>query len=273
MNIMIGLCLEQSKNWPNPLHKLNYKISVIEASIPESNPDIVFTNKKKNHSIFVDCKSKTLEEKQIQRYCDIRTNPQTAIRRGIVDIVHEDHFHIDPSFVSFSDLSKDELIIKYNMVFLHVNEHNNVIERITKENGEFNFKDINDVFPIETGGYQPYYGLYPFDETDIEIFTIYVLRKLFSFALDERSFSTEDLLQQTHPYWDLIDMRKQKKFEKIAVTILNHLEQKGLERYLKRENGTWNISVIKDPRSILAFQQRCLDIESQLEFKTLQDLL
>ncbi|OYT34806.1 MAG: hypothetical protein B6U87_01505 [Candidatus Aenigmarchaeota archaeon ex4484_52] len=83
MNMIIGLSVKGDSKWPNPLKELKYNVSVIEKLVKESTSDLILTTKKYNHSLLIDCKSKTIKEKQIKNYLDIRKTPDILIKRGI----------------------------------------------------------------------------------------------------------------------------------------------------------------------------------------------
>ena len=272
LNIIMGLALK-IPNWPHPLRDLDYNLELIEANLPEANPDLILTTKKYNHSIVVDCKSKTIKEEQIERYINIRSNPSLLTKRGFVDVPVPQHYSADPTFVSFNDLSNNSLIVDNKIPLLHVIESNNEIHTIERKISVFQMDRLNDVFPIDIRGMKPPYNLYPFDVQDKEIFTIHILRELLDLGIHQISFSEEELLKRAHKYWSIISEHKKREFRTIAGRILYELGRSELKEYLKKDGAKWNIILKKDVKSIQAFQKRCEDAIKSLQSKLKQSTL
>ncbi|KAF5072912.1 hypothetical protein DSECCO2_196940 [anaerobic digester metagenome] len=275
MNIIIGLC-HDIPHWPNPFTQKNYKISQIEAKIPESNPDIIISNTSTNHSILFECKSShNVKEKQIEKYAKVRKDPSVVIQSGKVKVVHKRQYSVDIAYCSFEDLSSNELICKHDMHCIHIERITNAkINSIHLTRGIFSKNGLNAVFPIDTKTSKPPYFLYPFDENDIELFTKEMLNQLQKFALtNKNSFTTPELLSKTHPLWHRIDDKK--KFEKKASSILSDLQKKGLKNYLERSkaSGKWSITIKQGNRSFQAFQEKCMKLINKLDYKSYQDVL
>jgi len=274
MNIMIGLCYKVPK-WPNPFLQKNYVISKIELKIHQSNPDIIITNKKKNHSIIFECKSSdNLKESQMAKYDKIRNNPILLIQSGKVPITHKDQFIVDPVYSSFKDLSKNELISKYNMLCIYVKKGINCkIDSLILTRGVFRNTHVNKIFPIDTSKDEPPYRLYPFDENDKELFTIEILNQLQKFAYKQQSFKIPQLLEGCHSLWKFIDDNK--KFERKANGILHDLQRSKLKGYLSQDkvSGEWSVIIKPNVRSFQAFQKKCKQVIKELDFKSYQDTL
>lgn len=274
MNIMVGLCYKVSK-WPNPFLQNNYTISKIELKIRQSNPDLIITNKKKNHSIIFECKSSDyLKEPQMAKYDKIRKNPSPLIQSGKVSIIHKDQFVVDPVYSSFKDLSAEELICKYNMLCIHVKKAiNSKIESINLTRGDFSNAKLNKIFPINTSKDVPPYWLYPFDENDTELFTIEILNQLQKFGYNQQSFGIKQLMEECHSLWKFIDDNK--KFEKKAYGILHDLQRSKLKGYLKQDkvSGKWSVNIKPNTRSFQAFRKKCDKIKSELDLRSYQDTL
>ncbi|WP_428369166.1 hypothetical protein [Methanoregula sp.] len=271
----MGLCQEKPiPKWPNTLKNQHYQISSIEVNIPESHPDIVFQNNHSNHIIFIDCKSKTLKREQIKKYDEIRKNPKPAISSGKISVVHSDHLNIDPALCSFSDLSNENLIVEFDMVFLRMLESGkpfSEIREIQLKRGKFRYLKLNEAFPIDTSTSVPPYYLYPFDEHDIEIFTIEILKHLQKYGLFGKRFTVDDILERSHKMWKFIDDKS--TFRKKAHSILVELQNKGLRKYLRKEEELWHVDLKLDGKSHQAFQKKCIQIERQLSRKSYQDIL
>ncbi len=273
LNITIGLSL-RIPNWPGPLKELGYSPEVIEANMPEANPDLILTNKKYNHSLIVDCKSRTIEEKQTKKYVEIRNDPQILIRRGVVNVPVIRHYSACPVYISFHDLTKEKQIVENKIHFLHVVEENNELQIIESKTEQFQRADLNKIFPIDLKGKKPPYALYPFDVEDTQIFKIYILRELFNIALHQQnSFTEEELLKNTHKCRDIISEHKKKIFRNIAKRILHETCKSELREYLKSDENKWNIKLQRESNSIKAFQKRCEDAIKSLDDKLKQKQL
>jgi len=271
MNIMIGLSMN-IPHWPHSFKDLKYNVELIEPKITEANPDLIITNKKFNHSMVVDCKSQTLEEKQIKKYVNIRENPNILIQNGFVQVPHHNIFKADPTISTFYDLSSEKLILENKIPLLHVIQNNNHILKIEKKCANFQNKQLDRIFPIDTSSGEPPYNLYPFDENDEDIFSIAILRQLVAFGTRDKIFTVEGLLQEVHPFWSIIHNKK--KFKEKATTLLIELQNKGkkigLNRYIYREGIGWRINISRDIKSIRAFQKICSTLEETITYKTVQ---
>lgn len=272
LNIIMGLTLK-IPNWPHPLRDLDYNLELIEANLPEANPDLILTTKKYNHSIVVDCKSKTIEMEQISKYVNIRSTPLNLIRRGIVSVPVNQHYSADPAFISFNDLSNNSLMVDNKIVLLHVTESDNEIQRIERKISKFQLDRLNNVFPLDTAGMKPPYNLYPFDVQDKEIFTIHILRELLDLGIKQITFSEEELLERAHQYWSIISDHKKREFRNIAQQILYEVRRSELKEYLKKDGPKWKIILKTDVKSIQAFRKRCEDAIKSLESKLKQSTL
>ncbi len=274
MNLLIGLCQERPiPKWPNTLKNQQYQISLVDVNIPVSHPDIVFQNKHANHAIFVDCKSNTIKRKQVEKYDKIRKNPKTAVINGIITIIHEDHLKLDPVLCSFSDLSNNQIINEFNMLFLHVVESGKQyfeIKEIQLKKGEFSYSRINRVFPIDTSDSVPPYYLYPFDDNDMELFSIAILQYLQKFGLSGKRFTIDKLLENCHKMWKFIDHKE--IFRNKAQTILTDLQKRGLKNLI-RNRDEWYVDLKPDSKSHQAFQKKCIQIERQISKKDYQEIL
>lgn len=271
MNILLGLCLDVP-NWPNVFRQQKYKVTLIEGNVPPSKPDIVISNNHANHSIFFDCKSKTLNPRQLENYDQIHKNPPIAINSGKINAIHKRQYHIDPSLCSFHDLSGHELVNKFSISCIQVIESDDQyceIKEILLRRGHFTNSKLNEVFPIDTSHCVPPYHLYPFGDNDKDAFIIQILNQLHKFGYLRKEFTIEELLSGCHRMWKFIDDKS--KLKKRSHSILLDLQKKGLRKYLKRNGDKWLVDISPTPQGHQAFQKRCSLIEKKLERQTYQD--
>jgi len=275
MNISMGLAINIPR-WSSPLRELKYNVEVLEANLPETRPDVILTSKQFNHSLIIDCKSRTLKKSQMERYKKIMENPKILLTRGIVNVPNTKQFKADPTIISFFDLTDQELINSNDFPFLMVLDESSKIISIEKRYGAFQNDKLNRIFPIDTSGGTPPINLYPFGENDNEIFKMKIFRELINFGLKGQIFNIEDLMGKIHPCWAIIGDKR--KFRSRATTLMLQLEKigakYGLNRYLKRESSSgWKVEIPPDSKSVKAFQSICEKIESSIEYGTLQDNL
>ena len=277
MNIFIGLGMNIPK-WPNTLKQLGYEVEIIEGDIPETNPDLIFTSRRFDHSLVIECKSKSIEEKQINKYLQLREEPSVLIRRGLVNrVVHQHGYRLDVPFTSFFDISHNELLIKNNIPFLYViKENSHKIKTIEKRISDFTINELNQVFPIQIPeDNKPPYNLYPFDPKEKEIFAILILTELLNFSLKGKSiFTIEELFKSIFKnIWDVIGGHKKREFRNTGTRLLEEIKKEELKQYIKKEDNMWYITLKKDSKSYQAFQSKCNVIIKSLKEKLKQKTL
>jgi len=270
INIIISLASKNvPKDWNNALWRLGYYVASIEPRFPidgvgNSNPDIVLYSEKYKHIVIIDCKSKTLKEKQTMKYLKLKNNPKILINYGVVEAPINNDLSGDVSFASFHDISNNPQVRDNPIVILHVIKNENIIEIIDRK-GNFEINDLNLIFPIQINS-KPLYHLYPFDIDDTELFKCHIVHKLIKYAYSNKEFTLDELLRDILPTWDLIhDTEKRRGFKNRARDILKDLQNKGLETYLKskklsKSETRWYIDVKDSPQSMQAFIKKCKEI-------------
>lgn len=280
MNIFLGLSMNIPK-WPNTLKQLGYEVEIIEGDIPEANPDLIFTSRRLDHSLIIECKSKNTEEKQINKYLQLKFDPSLLIKRGLVNkVIHQHRYMLDIAFTSFFDISHDKLLIKNSIPFLYViKENSSKIKIIEKRISDFTKNELNQKFPIQIPeDSRPPYLLYPFDPKEKEIFVISILTELLNFSLKGKStFTMEELLKSIFKsIWEVIGDHKKKEFRNIGTRLLEKIKKEELKPYIKKEDNVWHVILKKDNKSYQAFQNKCnviiKSLKEKLKQKTLKEI-
>ena len=269
MNIIIGLT--NIKHWGTKFQDLKYTVVAIEPIIPledskNSNPDIILYSPAYKHALILDCKSKTLKEEQTQKYINLRYNPNKLITYG--HISNETEITGDISFISFHNLENYDLILSNSIPVLYaIKIEEGAIKEIQRK-GDFNFNELNDIFPIPINSRIPYF-IYPFDTDDTNEFKDYILQKLILYAYkDKQSFTIDELLEDIfEELWsgNIIHHKKKKEFKNKARDILKILREGALKNYLSnkkvsKSKAVWDIKVKDKSRSLQSFVEKCNDI-------------
>lgn len=265
INAWIGLCKKGTK-FPDTLRDLNYNPEIIEPSFfaegAKVNPDIILTTKKHNHSIVIDCKSKTVDTDQLEKYRRVKNNPEILIERGIVETTDRSQFFSDITLSSFSHLEDPQIDDDFSLVKFETEK--NKLKRIsTYEGYGFDFSKLNNVFPIECEeNYKIPTDFYPFDthEEDEVQFQVSFLQSLMYVALNQKTFDEESILEDAHPLWRLIDNSKKKEFRRKAGTLMGEFRKRGLNKFVERVRGSrkkeWKLS----SKTFRSFQARCQEL-------------
>lgn len=277
INIWIALC-QIDKTFPNTLRRLGYTVDLIDPFFAhegeEVNPDIILTSRGNNHSIIVDCKSKTLKEQQNERYEAIHDDPDFLLSRGIVSSAEgSEGYDAEFAYSSFSDLSVNPLLPDNDFAVLHFDEDAKQFTLKTLDGYEFNFDELQDEFPIQTGTRHLPTDYFPFDvgtgENDYRQFTLSILQSTVHVALRQDQFDADDLLEDAHPLWVDLDSELKKELRAHTNTILTKYQKKGLDEHIQKiqasSKNEWKVV----SKSLQALQRKVdgfvEDVQTDLE--------
>jgi len=120
---LTNVILRLAKWKDSPLKKYDYGIDIIDLTDDIINPDVVLTSFDYGHSILFECKSKSLKEKQLERYWEFIQNPQIFLRAfTLVDYGRIDDYYIDvPILTLYSQICKDSRLKNYPLPVLELN--------------------------------------------------------------------------------------------------------------------------------------------------------
>ncbi len=277
MNGWIALCTKDP-TFPHPLRDLNYNAETIEPVVhlkgARINPDIVLTTKKFNHAIVVDCKSRTLKKKQMDKYKELKTEPTVLVDRGTVDVPNRDHLTIDIAISSFDDLSDRPLLNEdEHFAFVHFVHGAGSLEELARivlsPDHRFAFSKLDRCFPVDLGpGQRIPTEYYPFDVDDTEQFIISLLRTVVRFAIKgTETFDSEDLLQEAHPFWPIMGAGKRREMKRAAERVIARFKRRGLDEHIhKIRSGKNQWKIVS--KSFQALERKC-----QVFIKEMEDAL
>lgn len=272
INQMMGLAVGV-QFWPCPLKDLKYDVGLIEAHFSNSkgesvNPDLILVSRKQNHGMVIDCKSKTVEEDQINRYKN--THATDLVEKGKVNVPDPPNFKSDTAFFSNKIELKDNPLLKDYFAVMITSE-----KSIDRYNKEFCNRNLNKIFPIKIEqNHKPPTELYPFsmEPADIHVFASYLLRAIVLRAMDgEYENPTDEILETCHPYWKSIEDREKKRFRKEADIILNALARSDELHGLLTKIGTKKDTIWKVPHTLNAIKDRFEDMANNLPEHILDD--
>lgn len=275
MNAWIGLC-QLDRTFPDALRKLGYTVDIIDPDFVHSgtkvNPDLILTSRAHNHSIVIDCKSKTLEPDQNEKYEAIHNSPNFLLTRGVVSSADAtEEFDAEFVYSSFADLTVNPFLPDNDFAVIQFDEDANQYIVRTLEDYEFNLDVLQDVFPIFTGTRRLPTDYFPFDvgtgEDDYRQFTISVLQSTVHVALAQDTFDADDLLEDAHPLWVDLDTNLKNELRAHTETILTEYQNKGLDEHIQKvQSGNkdeWKVV----SKSLQALQRKVDDFVEDVQTK------
>lgn len=263
INAWIALC-QIDESFPNTLRRLGYVVDIIDPKFihneEEVNPDIILSSRGKNHSIIVDCKSYVLKEHQNDRYELVHNSPDFLISRGIVTrATSTEDFDAEFTYSSFEDLSSHPDLPENEFAVVHFDEEEDNYTIKTLPGYEYELTELQNQFPIvaETTAIPTDY--FPFDagvEKDQYQLIISILQSTVHVALDQGSFTADDLLQDAHPLWVDLAPEKRKEFRAHTEKLLQLYSSKGLDEHIRKveAGGTDSWRVVS--KSLQALQRK-----------------
>lgn len=283
INAWIGLC-QLDRTFPDSLRNLGYTVDIIDPVFvhegEEVNPDVILTSRAYNHSIVIDCKSKTLDEDQNTKYETVHHSPEILLKRGIVSLADPSgEYDAEFAYSSFADLSVNPFLPDNDFAVVHFDEDASQYIARTLGDYEFNLADLEDVFPVFTGTRHLPTDYFPFDvgtnDDDYRQFTISILQSTVHVALAQDTFDAGDLLEDAHPLWVDLDTNMKKELRAHAQTIISDYQRQGLDDHIQKvqagSNSEWKVV----SKSLQALQRKVDgfvdDVQTKLEQTSLDD--
>lgn len=283
INAWIALC-QIDKTFPNTLRRLGYTVDIIDPHFFHEgkgvNPDLILTSRGHNHSIVVDCKSKTLEEDQSEKYEAIHHSPEFLLTRGIVSSAEAgEDYDAEFAYSSFADLSVNPFLPDNDFAVIHFDEDAKQYTIKTLDGYEFNLEELQDKFPIRAGTRRLPTDYFPFDvgtgEDDYRQFTMSILQSTVHVALEQDTFDADDLLEDAHPLW--VDLGEEMKKELRAHTkkVISEYQHKGLNDHIEKVQVGSKDEWKAVSKSLQALQRKVDgfidDVQAELEQAELDD--
>lgn len=233
MNLIINLSIKNRICDPI-LYRNNYELDSIEVEFNKLNgdkisSDILLKNAKLNRLLFIECKDGGLELDQADRY---ETLSNEDILTAKITNLSEDINH-EIAYVGTDD-KKDKLIrdIQNGSFIFPV-----IVEKNSKINLEYNKFDctiLQNIFTSNGGVSVAKFSTeyYPFGKDDSDA---YILSRLYpalvKYSLSGAEFDVEDLLNDTHKYYNLIDKQSIKELKGRIGRMLSDLKKQEFNEF------------------------------------------
>lgn len=233
MNCVIGLT-KKDVGWPTVLADLGYEVQVIEQTIRTSKggevrPDIIAVSNRNLHCIVFDCKGgKKADDDQLENYKGLAS---VDLSRWVT-VYDSSKLSHDVCYVSFAGTS-DSIALQVNPFPLLAFGEDSM-----KKLGTFSQRTLNIGFasPIPIGGLRPPVSYYPFCELDPDAVIVpRVLRMLVQIALhrakggksalEDATFTSEEIAMRTHPYWKALSLDQRAKLKNKVRELIHTLLQ------------------------------------------------
>lgn len=244
MNAWIALT-RSDPTFSHTLAELEYQCDIIEPPIfigdDEIRPDIVLTSSSLSHSLILDCKSNTVENNQLERYQSVRGREDALVAQGVVKDVPAGELDAELTLSSFTDLSNDNNIPDGFALVHFRHDPGSGFSVWNLEGYEFVLNNLRQVFPINGNPSQPLpVSYYPYDvhEEDRRTFVTHILRSVISLAVKEGEFSAEEVVRDSHQYWDALSNEKQEELIRKSKQTIYELQEAGLDDHIEVIAGT-----------------------------------
>lgn len=240
MNFWISLCQVDPK-FPDDLRQAGYVVDIIDPDFIHDgdpiNPDVILTSSASDHSVVIDCKSWVLKEHQNERYKALVESPGVLPSQGIVTGVVPDSFSIDFGYSSFNDLTENDDLPENDFAVVWFDD-GPILKVDTVKDYDFDEDALSRCFPIQLReGERIPTDYYPFDpgiDDDEEQMIISVLQETIHLALEQESFTTNEILNGAHPFWvDWADEKRQEARTRVE-TIIGQYSQSGLKSHIEK---------------------------------------
>lgn len=244
MNAWIALT-RSDPTFSNTLAELKYECDIIEPPIFVGDnvihPDIVLTSASLSHSLVVDCKSNTVEYDQLERYQSLDGREDALVAQGVVKDVDPGELTIELTLSSFTELSNDNTIPEAFALVHFRHDPRSGFSVWNLDEFEFTLEPLRQLFPINGAPSEPLpVSYYPYDvyEEDRRVFVTHILRSVISLAVKEGEFSAEEVVRDSHQYWDALSNEKQEELVRKAKQTIYELYEAGLDDHIEVIAGT-----------------------------------
>lgn len=250
----------------NTLSELGYECDVIEDRLyihdGDGNdiicPDVILTSDVDEHSLVIDCKSEEVDSDQLERYLRLYDREEQLVVQGLVREIDSETLSIDTVLSSFSNLSEKPIQNEFSIVHFDLAPYSG-LSIWNAEEYQFNSESVSESFPINVHPEQPLpTGHYPYDiyEGDKEAMISIVLSTIISLTMKEGEFSIEDILKQSHPYWNTLGENKKSELYDRVEIIFHELRRLGLDDYIEKIAGTEGREWQRTSKTIQAINRR-----------------
>lgn len=239
VNCWIALTKARSE-FSHTLDRYGYKCDYIEKSISVdgdvAKPDVVLTSRNEQHSIFVDCKGRGVDDEQHLRYKKLEDNTEVSLGYSrFKDDLDKSKYYGELCYSSFTDLSREPAIISHPTAVVHF--ENTTSGMFLSNPHEFNSSTVNSAFPINMDRNEKIpIEYYPFDIEQSEDYTEFVsalIQAVLRTAMRDGILDVEEVLNEAHPYWENIGKKKREQYISEAKKVMVKLEQENIMGFIE----------------------------------------
>jgi hypothetical protein len=262
MNAWIALT-RNDPTFSHSLSDLDYVCDIIEPPVIIGDtflrPDVVLTSPSLSHSVVIDCKSNTIDADQHNRYLELDDEEHVLVEQGVVGEVPADELAAELCFSSLSDLAASgEISDVFALVhFKHSPSSGFVV--LNLDGYEFELDQLREVFPINSdpGGRLPV-SYYPYDDypEDRRQMVVSVLQSVISLAVKQGEFSVEEVVRDSHLYWEALSSQKQEDLINRCRQTIYELNEAGLDDHISVIAGTDGLEWKRISKSIQAVSDK-----------------
>lgn len=237
--------------YSHSLAGIGYECDFIEGTLnvegEVSNPDIVLTSSRKDHSVAIECKGDGIDEDQFDRYQLLISNPESLLNASrFEEDLSISEFESEICYSSFVDLSNRRAFLTNNAAFVHFQRTTSGIFLTNLH--EFESNRLSEAFPINMDPDEEIpIEYYPFDienKDDYREFVSAIIQAILRTSIRDGVFDVGPVLDEAHPYWDYIGENKQEKFKKEAKKVLEKLKHEDLFEFIENiadSDSEWKV--------------------------------
>ena len=262
MNILIGMS-KDFKDYPSCFKDEGYTLEIIEPKFINSeaktvNPDILLSSNGSLNAIVSEVKKGHISQEEVDKYNAITGE---NLRNEVEDVF--DLERLTSEFIISGTTKTEESFDHLNL------EEPGLIFGGGKVKLRNRFKDekLNQKFKDDiTIPDKPPTNFYPFSPNDKDAVIVSKISQSLmviaanTYGEDELEFSTEDILEEAHPYWNRISGSGKKEIKSKTETIIEKLMDKGLDENMEKIKGEDTYFV----NSSKAFQNKAQEVLSEL---------
>lgn len=244
MNAWIALT-RTDPTFSHTLAELEYGCDIIEPPIfigdNDLHPDIVLTSVPHTHCLVVDCKSNTVDQDQLERYQSLEGREDALVAQGVVKDVPADDLDAELTLSSFTDLSKTHRIPDVFSLVRFRHDPSSGFSVWNLDGYEFAFNELRERFPINGEPSEPLpVSYYPYDvyQDDRRTFVTHILRSVISLAVKQSEFTAEEVVKDSHQYWEALSNEKQEELVRKTKQSIYELQEAGLDDHIEVIAGT-----------------------------------
>lgn len=259
--MLIGMS-KDFKDFPAYFKENGYTLEIIEPSFLNSegtkvNPDIILSSNGNLNALVAEVKKGHIQQAEVDKYNAITGD---NLRTEVQDVFDLDKLESE-FFIAGTPKTEE------SFEHLKLNEPGIIFEETqTRTRNQFNEESLTEAFSEAEIPENPPTSFYPFSADDgdaivaSKICQSMMVLAANTYGEDELEFGTEDLLDESHPYWNSISRDGQKQLITRTENIIDKLMEKGLDEHMEKIKGEDRFFV----NSSKAFQKKAQKVLSEL---------